>query len=202
MNKDEVKDYINLISEKGIKNILALRGDPPEGEKVFAPPENGFAYANELVDFIKSSGDFTIGVAGYPEGHIEALDYDTDIDNLMRKIDAGADFIITQLFYNNNDFYKFKDILAKKNITIPLVPGIMPVTGQTMIKAITDICGATIPDELRQTLGKCKSDEDVCRAGIDYSIKQCAELKSWDIPGFHFFSMNKSGPVQMIINNI
>lgn len=200
--RDEIKKYIQIVKKAGIHNILALRGDPPQGETTFTPPKDGFAYASELVQYIRSIDDFIIAVAGYPEGHMEALDLETDIDNLKRKVDAGANFIITQLFYNNNDFYSFIDKIVQKGITIPVIPGIMPVTNLAPIKKITSMCGATIPRKLVDRLQHCPSDDILCDAGIDYSIEQCRELKKWGVKGFHFYTLNRSQVVKKIIESI
>jgi len=201
-DKNEIAEYIKEVKDKGINNILALRGDPPAGEKQFTAPENGFAHANELVEYLREIDNFTIAVAGYPEGHMEAPNLDTDIDNLKRKIDAGADLVITQLFYNNNDFYNFMDKTAANGISIPIIPGIMPVTSLSQVKKITDMCGASIPDILLKTLQNCNTEEDICKSGLDYSVIQCEELLDWGARGFHFYTLNKAAVVQNIINQL
>ena len=200
--RDEIKKYLKIVKNLGIENILALRGDPPLGETTFAPPPDGFSYANELVEYIRSINGFTIAVAGYPEGHIESEDLESDIENLKKKVDAGADFIITQLFYNNNDFYHFMDTIIRKNISLPVIPGIMPVTSLTQIKKITSMCGATIPGTLQKRLQQCPSEDSFCEAGIDYSIEQCSELKAWGVKGFHFYTLNKTRAVKKILKEI
>jgi methylenetetrahydrofolate reductase (NADPH) len=200
--RKEIAQYIKELKKRGIDNILALRGDPPQGSETFVAHEDGFSYANELVEYIRSIDDFTIGVAGYPEGHIEAHDIDTDIENLVKKVDAGADFIITQLFYHNDDFYQFIDRVEKKNINIPIIPGIMPVTNLSQTKKITSMCGATIPDKLIRALSQCTSDEGVCQRGMEYTIAQTLELKSWGVDGFHFYTLNKSEIPKKIIETI
>ncbi len=198
-NRSEIQNYLEIVKSHGINNILALRGDPPVGEKQFERPHDGFGYANELVKFIKSINGFTIAVAGYPEGHIESPDLDTDIVNLKKKVDAGADMIITQLFYDNNDYYKYIDKLCKIGINIPVVPGIMPVTSIAQINKITTMCGAKIPRELTDTLSKCTETQEICKHGIDYTIRQCRELIEWGIKGIHFYPLNKARPVKDII---
>jgi len=200
--RKEIAEYIKELKSRGIDNILALRGDPPLGTDTFVAPEDGFSYANELVEYIRSIDDFTIGVAGYPEGHLESFDIHSDIDNLKRKIDAGADFIITQLFYHNDDFYRFIDLVEKKNIDIPVIPGIMPVTNLSQTKKITSMCGATIPDKLIRALSQCTSDDGVCQRGMEYTIAQTLELKSWGVDGFHFYTLNKSEIPKKIIETI
>jgi methylenetetrahydrofolate reductase (NADPH) len=200
--KDEIARYLGIVKDNDIDNILALRGDPPSGESAFTAPPDGFSHANELVEFIKETGNFSIAVAGYPEGHIEAKSLDDDIDNLKKKVDAGADFIITQLFYDNEDYYTFIDTITSKGITVPVVPGIMPVTSLAQITKITGMCGAKIPERLIAELRQCPSDESICQAGIDYSIRQCLQLKQWGVPGFHFYTLNKAQAVGAIIGQL
>ncbi len=196
----EIRGYLDEIRKNGIENILALRGDPPKGEARFTPPSDGFSYANELVSFIRSVDGFTIGVAGYPEKHLEAPDMRTDLDNLKRKVDAGADFIITQLFYNNEDYYRFMDRLAGMGITVPVIPGIMPVTSLSQVDRVTSMCGAKVPGELLKRLETCMGNDSICEAGIEYSIRQCIELKSWGVPGLHFYTLNRAQAIKRIMD--
>ncbi|PKL36194.1 MAG: methylenetetrahydrofolate reductase [NAD(P)H] [Spirochaetae bacterium HGW-Spirochaetae-1] len=198
--KNEIEAYLQEVKSHGIENILALRGDPPVGESRFTPHPDGFSHASELIDFIKSINGFTIAAAGYPEGHLEAPDLDTDIDNLKKKVDAGAQFIITQLFYNNDAFYDFMDSVEKKGIGVPIIPGIMPVTSLAQIQKITGLCGASVPDRLLGILKSCGSKDSICEAGLDYSIEQCHELKTWGVPGFHIYTINKSMAVTRIMD--
>jgi methylenetetrahydrofolate reductase (NADPH) len=198
--RKEIAEYLKTVKANRISNILALRGDPPQGQELFTPPPDGFSYANELIAYIKEIETFNIGVAGYPEGHIEAPDLDTDIANLKKKVDVGASYILTQLFFDNNDFYVFMNKLRRIGITIPVVPGIMPITNMAQIRKVTTMCGARIPDELMNRLMSCDSRDDICEVGIEYSIAQCRNLIKWGIPGFHFYTMNKSDAVKRIIN--
>lgn len=200
--KDEIASYINDVKSRGIDNILALRGDPPIGETNFTPHPNGFSHANELISFIRSLNGFTIAAAGYPEGHPEAPDYDTDMVNLKHKIDAGADMIITQLFYDNDDFYRFMDKLTKLGVDVPVIPGIMPISNMKQITNLTSKCGAKIPDKLMKVLTSCSSDDDACEAGMEYSIQQCRELKDWGVPGLHIYTINKSAAVSRIMKEL
>jgi len=201
-SKDEIADYLGRVKKLGIENILALRGDPPIGEEKFVAPVDGFSYANELVEFIKGYNGFTIATAAYPEGHQEAPDFEADIENLKRKVDAGSDMLITQLFYENERFYKFMNLIEKKGIKIPVIPGIMPVTGLNQVQKITGMCGASVPEKLSKALSLCSSDQQVCDSGVEYSIKQCQELKSWGVKGLHFYTLNKSDIVGTIIENL
>ncbi|HSV97602.1 MAG TPA: methylenetetrahydrofolate reductase [NAD(P)H] [Spirochaetota bacterium] len=198
--RDEIRRYLDEVKKNGIENILALRGDPPKGEARFTPPPDGFAYANELVSFIRSIDGFAIGVAGYPEKHLEAPSMEADLENLKRKVDAGADFIITQLFYSNEDYYRFMDRLARLGITVPVIPGIMPVTNLSQVDRVTSMCGAKVPDELIRRLDACTGGDSICEAGIEYSIKQCVELKSWGVPGLHFYTLNRAQAVKRIMD--
>lgn len=201
-NRHEIKEYLDIVKKNKISNILALRGDPPQGETEFKPVDDGFSYANELIEYINTIENFNIAVAGYPEGHLEAKDFDTDIENLKRKVDTGADFIITQLFYDNNNFYDYMDKIEKVGIKIPVIPGIMPVTNQKQVERITDMCGAKIPQKLINSLTECKIDDPICDDGIDFTINQCKELIDWGVKGFHFYTLNKSDIVERIIKNL
>jgi methylenetetrahydrofolate reductase (NADPH) len=197
--REEITRYLDQVRAKGLANILALRGDPPQGETGFTPPADGFRYANELVSFIRLAGGFTIGVAGYPEGHIEAPDLETDLANLRRKVDAGADFVLSQLFFDNEDFFRFEERARAMGVTVPLVPGIMPVTNLSQIQRITTMCGARIPEELMTRLKSCESAESICRAGIEYSIRQCRELVAHGVPGVHLYPLNRADVAKIII---
>jgi methylenetetrahydrofolate reductase (NADPH) len=199
-SRTEIKNYLDKMKNNNINNILALRGDPPKGEEKFTAPIDGFSYANQLVEFISTLGNFNIAVAGYPEGHIEAKDFKTDLTNLKKKVDAGAEIIITQLFFDNNDFFIFSDELLKMDINIPVIPGIIPVTGINQIEKISNLCGAKIPDKLISQLSKYKDEKDIYNAGIEYSIRQCEELKIWGVPAFHFYTLNKSDACVKIID--
>ncbi len=199
-SKEDIAEYLKYVRSLGFSNILALRGDPPAGQTNFTPHPQGFRYANELVEFIRTMDHFTIGVAGYPEGHIEAPDLDTDISNLKRKVDAGADFIITQLFFNNEKFYTFMDKTAKAGITIPIIPGIMPLTNMSQLQKVTTMCNPDMPKPLLQELEKCNLPEDICKVGIEFTLKQCKELQTFGVPGFHFYPLNKSAAVKPILD--
>ncbi len=191
-NRDEIRNYIERVRDEGLVNILALRGDPPRGETHFTPPPDGFGYANELVDFIRSIHPFTIAVAGYPEGHIEAPDIKTDIDHLKMKIDAGGEFIITQLFFDNSDFFRYMDLISKKGVDKPVVPGIMPVTGLNQVNKSVELSGARIPDELQKIIEFSRNEEELQKQGLEYTINQCRKLKEYGVPGFHFYTLNRS----------
>lgn len=198
--KDLIHNNVQFLKEENIKNILALRGDPP---KDF--PENmikkEFKFAYELVRYLRGINDFCIGVAGYPEGHIESPDLEKDIEYLKIKVDAGADFIITQLFFDNTYFYDFLDRALKKNITIPIIPGIMPITNIGQVMKFTKMCGATVPEFLVKKM-EDKSSEDMLKIGVEYAINQCAQLKNFGARGLHFYTLNKSEATVMILEEL
>lgn len=200
---DEVEEYIRTIRKKGISDILALRGDPPAGEENFRPHPEGFGHADELVRFIKSREDFHVAVAGYPEGHIEAPDLDTDITYLKQKVDAGGELIITQLFFDNRDFFTFIDKIRSRGIEVPVTAGIMPVTGIQQIERSIELSGAKIPPALQQLLDRYDSDEDLRKAGLEYSTRQCEELReSGATEGFHFYTLNRAASTSAILEGL
>lgn len=190
---DELRDYLRQAQEAGIDNIVALRGDPPRDQKTFMPVPGGLRYANELVSLIHSDFPaYGIAVAGYPEKHIEAPSLEIDLENLKRKVDAGADAVITQLFYDNRDYFAFRDRCDEAGIDIPIVPGLLPVTNLGQIQRITSLCGAKLPLEFVDQL-KAKDDADwQFQVGVDFAIAQVQELVDRGVPGIHFYVLNKS----------
>ena len=199
-SKNDISKILDEFKKGNMENILALRGDPPEGETNFTRTEGGFGYANELVEFIKANNDFSIGVAGYPEGHIETPSFEVDLTNLKRKVAAGADFIITQLFYNNEDFYRFRDRAIKTGIRVPIIPGIFPILNYKQIRKIASLCGAKIPSKLNQKIYRSKEKpEETEKHGIEYATIQIEDLIKNDVQGLHIYSMNKSHPAKQIL---
>ncbi|MDO9527755.1 MAG: methylenetetrahydrofolate reductase [NAD(P)H] [Syntrophales bacterium] len=197
---DDISRILDEFKKENMKNILALRGDLPEGETEFIRTEGGFSYANELVEFVKASDDFSIGVAGYPEGHIEAPSFEVDLGNLKRKVDAGADFIITQLFFNNEDFYRFRDKALEIGISVPIIPGIFPILNYKQACRIASLCGAKIPSKLNRKIYRLKENpEEIEKYGIEYAIIQTENLIKNDVRGLHIYSMNKSHPAKQIL---
>ena len=188
----------------GITNILALRGDPPGGVGDFQKTEGGFEYSYELVHFIKEMGAFSIGVAGFPEGHIAQTDGKyADWQHLKHKVDQGADFVITQLFFSNHDYFEFRDYLTSLGVTVPLVPGIMPIQSAAQIKRIVAMCGADLPQPFVTELDKRgDSDEEVAQFGIEYATRQCEELLREGAPGLHFYTLNKSRSTVQVVDNL
>jgi methylenetetrahydrofolate reductase (NADPH) len=192
--KKEIADVLDRLAGAGIENVLALRGDPPKGEDTFVKTKGGFAYANELVAFIREEDyPFSVGAACYPEGHPECDDLDDDLDNLKRKVDAGVDFLITQLFFDNQDYFAFKRRARQAGIELPIIPGLMPVTNVAQIQRFTKMCGARIPQELYRRL-KIVEDEAaaVVATGMYWTARQAKYLLEGGAPGVHFYTLNKS----------
>ena len=198
-----IHEILGKIKADQIENILALRGDPPKGEKNFVKAEGGFGYAYELVREIKKNYDFCIGVAGYPEKHPESPTLEEDIDHLKLKVDSGADFIVTQLFFNNNAFFDFLRRTDKAGIKVPIIPGIMPITNFGQIKKFTEMCGAALPEKIIKDLERLQDrPEDVEKYGTDYAIGQCRELLDNGVKGIHFYTLNKSKATREIFREI
>jgi methylenetetrahydrofolate reductase (NADPH) len=202
-SKQEIKALLDEISMSGIENVVALRGDPPEGEPRFVPNPYGFRYASELTAFIHSSYSLCIAVAGYPEGHIESPDKETDWDHLQEKVKAGADLIITQLFFDNRHFFTFERRMRERGVKVPIIPGIMPITNYNQILRFTRLCGATIPDRLVKDLESIQDNPDaVYQYGVKHSIQQCKELLDHGVAGIHFYTLNKSKATGEIIRSL
>ena len=201
--EEELRDVLDELRTQGIENVLSLRGDPPAGTDVFEKTPGGFGYANELVSFIKENYDFCLGVAGYPEGHQEADDFDTDLANLKLKVDAGADFVITQMFFDNRFYFDFVVQARAIGIDVPLIPGIMPILNLGQIKRFTQMCGASIPEELLERLEAIKEDADAVRqCGVEHAAQQCRELLEGGVPGIHFYTLNRSTSTRDIFENL
>lgn len=206
-SRDEMENILDELMKNGIENIVALRGDPPKGETEFKPVKDGFHYANELVSFIRKhprfSKAFSLAVAGYPECHIECRDKAKDLDNLKRKVDAGADIIITQLFFDNHDYFNFVERARKAGINIPIVAGIMPLTHGPQIEKFSVMCGCRIPDEMQQKIAAYGDDQQSVEAyGIEWATRQCRELIEQGAPGIHFYTLNKSKATREILTQI
>ncbi|MEE3253249.1 MAG: methylenetetrahydrofolate reductase [NAD(P)H], partial [Nitrospinota bacterium] len=201
--KDEIVSVLKSLQNCGIENILALRGDPPKGEEQFLKPEGGFGYANELVSFIKSNFSFCVGAACYPEGHIECVNLTQDMDNLKRKVDCGVDFLITQLFFNNNHYFDFIDLAQREGISIPILPGIMPILNLKQSQRFTQMCGASLSADLLAKFEGVQNDLDKVREiGINHAIAQCRDLIKSGAPGIHFYTLNRSKATLAILENL
>lgn len=204
--RDEIAAILERLYEQGIENIVALRGDPPKGETEFKPVPNGLRYASELVRFIrdsKFSRAFSLAVAGYPEAHIECRDKAKDLEHLKHKVDQGAEVVITQLFFQNRDYFDFVDRARKAGIRVPIVPGIMPVTHGPQIERFASMCGAAIPAPMHEAILRFGEDQASVEAyGIDYATKQCGVLLKEGAAGIHFYTLNKSKATQRIYTNL
>ena len=201
--KDEIRNLLEQIKSLGVRNVLALRGDPPGGG-AFKMTPGGFEYSNQLVEFIRDFDHFSIGVAGFPEGHIACkAGKHVDWGYLKNKIDAGADYVLTQLFFDNADFYEFREHLRKNGVKIPLVPGIVPILNANQIKRFTAMCGAHIPAALTAKLDTLADDEAAATEfGIEYATEQCRDLLKNGVPGIHFYTLNKSHSTLRVLKNL
>ena len=201
--QDEVGAILDELWTGGIRNVLALRGDPQPGQPHFVKTEGGFGYANELVEYVVGRHDFCTAVAGYPEGHPQCLNRTRDLENLKKKVDAGARVIITQLFFDNAEFYRFRDDARRMGITTPIIAGIMPILNVGQIKRFISMCGAKIPHPLLLRLEALEeSAEAVYGAGVDYATEQCADLLANGVDGLHFYTLNKSKATVDIVKRL
>lgn len=189
---------------RGIENVLALRGDPPKGQATFQATEGGFANALHLIEFVKNRGGFGIGAACYPEGHIESANKRTDWDRAADKVEAGAEFLITQLFYDWSDFLDMEDYLRhKRQVQVPIIPGILPFLGAEQIKRFTSLCGAKLPGPLKSKLEHFASeDESVRQLGVEICTEICSKLLSHGVAGIHFYCLNRVPSCREIIGNL
>ena len=198
---DQLREYLLQAQRAGIDGIVALRGDPPQGETEFVATEGGLRYANELVALIRAEfPGFDIAVAGYPETHVEAESAPCDLENLKRKAAAGADCIITQLFYDNADFFDFRTRAEQTGITAPIVPGIMPVTNLKQIQKITSLCGAKLPESFLTKLSERDDPDWQFQVGVEQAAAQVQELLDAGVPGIHFYVLNKSDATAAVMN--
>ncbi len=199
--KNEVKDVLNDIKEAGIENILALRGDIPEGASF--PLENGYRYACELIEDIKRAGDFCIGAACYPDGHVESPNKAEDIKHLKEKVDSGVDFLTTQMFFDNNIMYNFLYRIRERGITVPVIAGIMPVTNGNQIKRICSLSGTYLPSRFKAIVDKFGTTPAAMKqAGVAYAAEQIIDLIANDVHGIHVYSMNKPEIAASIMSSL
>jgi methylenetetrahydrofolate reductase (NADPH) len=200
-SKAEIADILGTLAASGIRNVLALRGDPPKGDKTFKPHPDGFAHASDLVGFVKGGFGFNIGCAFYPEKHMEAVSLEADLGYLKLKQDNGAQVAISQLFFDNDNFYRFRDKAHKAGVTIPLVAGIMPVVDVGQLTRFKELSGCVIPEKLVRFLEGCKP-EDAVQRGVDFATGQCEDLLKNGIGGIHLYSLNKSHSSSRITENL
>lgn len=201
--REQLEELLEKIRATGCQNILALRGDPPGGGEFKATP-GGFEFSSELISFIRAQGGFSIGCAGFPEGHIACrAGKHTDWRHLKTKVDAGADFVITQLFFDNNDYLEFRDHLTRLGVAVPLIPGMIAITNVAGIRRFAQACGAKIPPTLAAELERL-GDDDAAAAefGIEYCTKQCEELLRAGVPGLHFYTLNKAAATLQVARNL
>jgi methylenetetrahydrofolate reductase (NADPH) len=199
--RDEMRDLLRELGDAGIENILALRGDPPKGEKTFVPTADGLSTSTELVQLISAEFDFCVGGGCYPETHIDAPDAYTDLLHLSRKVVAGADFLVTQLFFDNDRYFDFVERARAQGIGVPIIPGIMPITNYAGIAKMTSMSGATIPQALQEALEVRKNEpEAVAELGVAYATAQCVDLLARGAPGVHFYTLNKSPATRAVVS--
>lgn len=203
-SQEELKKILGKMKEKNIRNILALRGDAPEGEEFWTPSPDGLEYCYQLIKLIKAQGDFfSIGVAGFPEGHIHCPDKETDTKYLKIKIDSGGEFVLTQLFFDNKDYFEYLERAKKAGINVRILPGIITITNYQTLLRFCKTCGATIPQAVHDIFKPLDGDaEATYKAGVDFAVKQCNELLAGGSPGLHFYALNKVEPTREVLSRI
>ncbi|HEX8909427.1 MAG TPA: methylenetetrahydrofolate reductase [NAD(P)H] [Anaeromyxobacteraceae bacterium] len=202
-SRQEIAQVLDELAAAGVQNVLALRGDPPRGQRTFEPHPDGFRYASELVAFIRAEPDrwrFCVGGAAYPEGHVETRDLARDLAHLKLKVDAGAEFLVTQLFFHNGHYFRFVERARAAGIHVPVLPGIMPFTGVEQVERFTAMCGAQIPPALHAAMRVRREDpEGSLELGVAYASLQCADLLRRGAPGVHFYTLNRSPSTRAIV---
>ena len=200
---EELDGVLQRLEEAGIENVIALRGDPPRGEEKFTATEGGFSHASDLVSHIKANYDFGIAAACYPEGHTEAVNLEQDLEYAKLKVDNGAEFLITQLFFDNSDYFEFAERATAAGIGVPVVPGILPVLSGPQIRRFTALCGSKIPPGLDAELERLGGDDEAVRElGVEYAARQVEELWDAGVPGVHFYVLNRSYSVSKILSHL
>jgi methylenetetrahydrofolate reductase (NADPH) len=202
--RESLAEILEQTRALGVENLLALRGDPPKGQDTFTPVVGGFSYAVDLIRFIKERDGFSVGAACYPEGHVECSDKHLDWDRAAAKVEAGAEFLITQLFYDWNDFLEMEDYLRnKRGVKVPIVPGILPFLKTEQIKRFTRLCGSKLPEPLLQKLDRlAKDDEAVRQLGVEVSTDLCHKALKHGVKGIHFYCLNRVPSCREIIHNL
>jgi len=197
----ELRETLDIMRDAGVENVLALRGDPPEGQDEWTATDGGLSYSRELIELIRDEYDFAIGAACFPEVHIHATDAESDLRYLKEKVDAGARFLITQLFFDNQCYYDFVARARELGIDVPIVPGIWPITNASQIKRVTGMCGSRIPDRLLRELELRGDEPDAVKdLGVAYATLQCADLLANGAPGIHFYTLNRSPATRAILS--
>jgi methylenetetrahydrofolate reductase (NADPH) len=201
--REEVHGVLARLSQAGIENVIALRGDPPRGQSNFVPVEGGFAHASDLIEHIKRNFAFGIAAACYPEGHPESPDLETDLCYARLKVEKGADFLITQLFFDTGSFHEFVHRARKAGIGVPILAGILPILNTAQIRRFTSLCGAKIPPELDRQLDRYADDDSAVRElGIEYATRQVKELWDGGADGIHFYALNRSYSISRILTDL
>lgn len=202
-SKAEVEHILEELTALGITHLVALRGDHPKDKPALPVGQRDFGYARDLVEFVRRRGGFKMAVAGYPETHPECPDPAADLAHLVDKVDAGGDWVVTQLFFDNDKYFDFVSRARKAGVSVPIVPGIMPVTGYAQLKRFTAMCGASLPRRMTQELDDIHEDpEAVIQYGIDWATRQCRELLRGGAPGIHFYTLNRSRSTAAILEQL
>jgi len=202
-NKEEIDEVLQRLESEGVENIIALRGDPPRGSTEFVPVEGGFDHATDLLQHVKANFDFGVAAACYPEGHTESVDLDADLEYVKMKVDNGADFLITQLFYDNRYYYDFLERARAFGIDVPIIPGILPVLKSDQVRRFTTLSGSEIPADLDKLLDKYADNDDSARdMGVEYATAQVRDLWDAGVPGVHFYVLNRNYSVSRILDNL
>lgn len=202
--KDELREILGRYRAAGVRTIMAVRGDPPKDSSGFVPTEGGFRYAAELVGFIRQEfgHDFAVAGGGYPEGHPESVSLEADLRRLREKVDAGLDFVVTQLFFNNALYFGFVERARRAGISVPIVPGLMPITDLGQIRRFMDMCGASIPGPLLSRLERAAGPEEVLQVGVEHTTRQAQELLEAGVPGVHLYTLNKSPATRQVMEGL
>ena len=202
-SREEVHQVLARYEAGEIENVIALRGDPPRGQDSFAPVEDGFTHATDLLRHIRSNFGFGLGAACYPEGHPEAPDLRTDVEYVKRKVDEGAEFLITQLFFDNSDFYRFLEMARASGVGAPIVAGVLPILSGAQIRRFTALCGASIPRDIDARLDRLGEDDNAVRElGIELATSQIADLRANGVQGIHFYALNRAYSIGKILGNL
>ncbi|MCH7843057.1 MAG: methylenetetrahydrofolate reductase [NAD(P)H] [Chloroflexi bacterium] len=201
--KEEIHAVLERLEAEGVENVIALRGDPPRGTTEFVPVKGGFQHATDLLQHIKSNFKFGVAAACYPEGHTESVDLDSDLKYVKLKVDNGADFLVTQLFYDNRHYYDFVERARAGGIGVPIIPGVLPVLNTAQVRRFTALSGSEIPPALDKLLDKYADDDDSARdMGVEYATAQVRELWDSGVPGVHFYVLNRTYSVSRILDNL
>ena len=201
--KEEIHAVLERLEAEGVENVIALRGDPPRGTTEFVPVEGGFQHATDLLRHIKANFKFGVAAACYPEGHTESVDLDADLKYVKLKVDNGADFLVTQLFYDNRHYYDFVERARAGGIGVPIIPGVLPVLNTAQVRRFTALSGSEIPPALNKLLDKYADDDDSARdMGVEYATAQVRELWDSGVPGVHFYVLNRTYSVSRILDNL